>query len=434
MDRSTKSRPPSHERDVDDQLPEKKRFRRSRTKFSKRSPSYRLAPFTSVKKCRQASSGIRRPIILSYPSQLAWLVSIQKPRKWPLEDATDALKFARVPKRISGRRVSSAVGHGTTARGGGLKLIVSEAAAAYLRRLKTTRDPSEHTVRAYCSDLRIYCDFVMRRGLCVRRESTLLAYADYLTAERSAAPRTLRRRMACLRGFYKDLVRTGALECSPFAQLEMQLPRARSLPRGITRADAARLADAAWAVCAKRSGTIEPKRFAAAVLVLLATGLRVGELVKLRPTDYDPESGALLVQGKGHKERRVFVVDDRLRVLLSRLGNVAHAATLFGSAGGHWTTQSARRSLRSFAVEEGLSAPVTPHMLRHTCATLLLEDGVDLRFLQRLLGHENIATTAIYAHVGDTGLKRALEEARLLARLTVVSSRNFSAATTTVQR
>lgn len=255
----------------------------------------------------------------------------------------------------------------------------------------------------------------------------MLAYARYLTADRAAAPRTLRRRMACLRGFYKDLVRTGVIERSPFAQLEMQLPRARSLPRGITRTDAARLADRAWAVCSTRASR-ESQRFAIAVLVLLATGIRVGELVQLRPCDYDADSGALLVRGKGRKERRVFIVDDRLRRLLARLADLAGAATLLGPGGGPWSTQAVRRSLRSFATGIGLSTPVTPHMLRHTCATLLLEDGVDLRFLQRLLGHENIATTAIYAHVGDMGLKRALEEARLLATLTLATTRNQSAA------
>jgi integrase/recombinase XerD len=297
-------------------------------------------------------------------------------------------------------------------------LIILEAAVAYVSRLRTTRDPSEHTIRAYSCDLRSYSDFVTARGLCFRLEATVLAYADYLTAERSAAPRTLRRRIACLRGFYKDLVRSGTIEQSPFAQLEMQLPRARSLPRGITRLDAARLADAAWALC-KVEGELESKRMSAAVLVLLATGLRVAELVQLRPGDYDADSGALLVRGKGRKERRVFIVDARLGQLLSCLANFVGAVTLFGPMGGRWSTQGVRRSLRSFAVSAGLAFPVTPHMLRHTCATLLLEDGVDLRFLQRLLGHENIATTAIYAHVGDLGLKRALEEARLLATLTL---------------
>ena len=223
--------------------------------------------------------------------------------------------------------------------------------------------------------------------------------------------------MACLRGFYKELARSGKIERSPFLGLDMQLPRAKCLPRGLTRADTARLAEAAWRICLDGRRPFSDKDFAAAVLLLVATGIRVGELVLLSPRDFDPDSGGLHVRGKGRRERRVFVVDDRLRTLLGRLAGRRGATALFAPVGTTWSTQWVRRSLRRFAVEAGLEQRLTPHMLRHTCATLLLEDGVDLRFLQRLLGHENIATTAIYAHVGDSGLRRALEKASLLTSL-----------------
>jgi site-specific recombinase XerD len=296
-------------------------------------------------------------------------------------------------------------------------LLTEMMTAAYVSRMKTIRDPSDHTVRAYTSDLRDYAGFVARAELCPGREDTIVAYARHLTTERSAAPSTLRRRMACLRGFYKDLVRSGSLERSPFAALEMQLPRAKSLPRGVTRTEATRLARAAWSICLDRKLSLSRKSFAAAVLLLISTGLRVAELVQLRPTDFDPEGGGLHVRGKGRRERRVFVVDDRLRRLLARLSVRKQATSLLSPDGQEWSTQSVRRSLRSFARAAGIEVHLTPHMLRHTCATLLLEDGVDLRFLQRLLGHENIATTAIYAHVGDVGLRTALANAALLSRL-----------------
>ena len=305
-------------------------------------------------------------------------------------------------------------------------LLTENMTAAYVTRLKTTRDPSDHTIRAYTSDLRDYIGFVSSARLCARQEDTILAYARHLATERSAAPRTVRRRMACLRGFYKDLVRSGALGHSPFAGLEMQLPRAKSLPRGLGRGDTACLATAAWSLCLKPGRPLSDKAFAAAVLVLISTGLRVGELVQLRPVDFDPGSGGLHVRGKGRRERRVFVVDERLKRLLTALARRKGATSLLSVDGESWSTQVARRSLRAFAKLAGIEGRVTPHMLRHTCATLLLEDGVDLRFLQRLLGHENIATTAIYAHVGDIGLKRALEEAQLLATLTL-GDRNLPA-------
>jgi integrase/recombinase XerD len=293
-------------------------------------------------------------------------------------------------------------------------LIVTTASAAdYVRRLKAARDPSEHTLRAYKSDLDDYARFLAARRLCPREGETVLAYAGHLIEERAAAPRTLRRRMACLRGFYKDAVRSGTLERSPFAELEMQLPRSRSLPRALSRAEARLLARHAWCGIDAR----KTRAFAAAVLLMLSVGLRVGELVRLRPGDYDPDGGGLHVRGKGRRERRVFVTDQRLGVSLALLASRRDASSLCGPSTHEWTTQAVRRELRSFAAAAGIERRVTPHMLRHTCATLLLEDGVDLRVLQRLLGHENIATTALYAHVGDSGLRKALEKASLLGTL-----------------
>jgi site-specific recombinase XerD len=296
-------------------------------------------------------------------------------------------------------------------------LLTENMTRAYVEKLKLIRGPSDHTVRAYRSDLNDFSRFVGSGQLCLREEQTILAYAEHLTGTRKAAPRTVRRRMACLRGFYKDLVRTGQLEQSPFAKLEMQLPRAKSLPRGLTRAATAQLAKAGWRICADTGIPLAEKAFPASVLLLISTGLRVAELVHLTPCDFDPDSGGLHVRGKGSRERRVFVTDPRLRKVLSALARRAGADYLLSNDGKSWTTQAARRLLRRFAEEVDLEKRVTPHMLRHTCATLLLEDGVDLRFLQRLLGHENIATTAIYAHVGDVGLRAALEQASLLSRL-----------------
>jgi len=201
---------------------------------------------------------------------------------------------------------------------------------------------------------------------------------------------------------------------SPFQRLELQLPRAKSLPRALAREDATKLAKTAWAICC---GLEEGNRdVATAVLLLLSVGLRVAELVQLKPADFDREGGGLHVKGKGRRERRVPIVDPRLRELMVVLAT-SDSTTLFGGKGGPWTTQSFRQRLKLFAEKAGVSRHVTPHMLRHTSATLHLEDGVDLLFLQRLLGHENIATTALYAHVGDASLKRALERASLLSTL-----------------
>lgn len=296
-------------------------------------------------------------------------------------------------------------------------LVTAATTTAYVSRMKAVRDPSMHTLKAYASDLRDYTRFLMQRRLCPTRGDTVLAYVEHMIGERMAAPRTLRRRLACLRGFYRDLVRSGTLEQSPFSKLEMQLPRPRSLPRALSRAETRRLARAAWALCSDRRVPANAKAFPASVLLLISVGLRVSELVQMRAGDFDAESGALRVRGKGRRERCVFVIDAKLRSIMGQLARRGAEGPLMASDGQSLSSQTIRRALRRLAKEVGIERTVTPHMLRHTCATLLLEDGVDLRFLQRLLGHENIATTAIYAHVGDASLKRALEGANLLSSL-----------------
>lgn len=296
-------------------------------------------------------------------------------------------------------------------------MLSAAGTAAYVSRMKATRDLSGHTLKAYASDLKDFGRFIDQNSLCPRQTETLMAYVRHLMVERAVAPRTLRRRMACLRGFYKDLVRSATITQSPFTDLEMQLPRPRSLPRALTREETRKLADKAWRICSNSGLPLSSKAFSAAVLLLISVGLRVAELVQLRPSDFDADVGALRVHGKGRRERCVFVVDKRLRHTMTRLAARPKAVRFLAPDAKEWSTQSVRRELRRFAQEAGVEKRVTPHMLRHTCATLLLEDGVDLRFLQRLLGHENIATTAIYAHVGDAGLRRALEGASLLSSL-----------------
>lgn len=294
-------------------------------------------------------------------------------------------------------------------------IVTTVTTQAYVRRMRSGRNPSEHTLRAYESDLRDYTRFISASGVQPDHRDAILAYSEHLLG-RAAAPRTMRRRMACLRGFYRDLAREGTIAQSPFVGLDMQLPRARSLPRGISRQETKKLVSAAWTESGDADGDHRSKSFAIAVLVFISVGVRVGELVALKSDDYRAGSGSLHVHGKGQRERMVFIVDADLRQQVAILAKRRAGLSLFGTAETPWSTQSVRRLLRQFATEAGVTRTVTPHMLRHTCATLLLEDGVDLRFLQRLLGHENISTTAIYAHVGDAALKTALRHAALLAR------------------
>jgi integrase/recombinase XerD len=298
----------------------------------------------------------------------------------------------------------------------GRMLITVEMTKTYVDRLRNTRNPSPHTLLAYASDLRHYCAFLGSQNVDGTSAEAILGYLAALN-QAGAAARTVRRRINCLRGFYRDLVHEKAIEASPFTSLELRLPKARNLPRGISRSETRALASAAWPECSRAARLNALPTISTAVLILICTGLRVGELVSLQSDDFHADNGALRVHGKGKRERMVFLVDNELRRLVAKLADQRAGLTLFGHGDAPWTTEWVRRALRAFAASAGVSGTVTPHMLRHTCATLLLEDGVDLRFLQRLLGHESIATTAIYAHVADISLLRALEDAQLLSRL-----------------
>ena len=156
---------------------------------------------------------------------------------------------------------------------------------------------------------------------------------------------------------------------------------------------------------------------------MVSTGVRVGELCKLRINDVAPDGSSLRIHGKGSRDRVAYVTDAPLRKELRQLltqrrsANDTCDALFLNRLKLPIRPQSIRSKLRRYADGLGLARRITPHMLRHTAATLLIETGVDIRFVQRLLGHSSIATTEIYTHVSDEALRSTLERANVLGGL-----------------
>jgi len=156
---------------------------------------------------------------------------------------------------------------------------------------------------------------------------------------------------------------------------------------------------------------------------MISTGLRVGELCKLRAGDLSPDCSALRVHGKGARDRIAYITDAGLQRELKllaedrRKANDAYSALFVNRHGLPIKPQSVRLKLRRHARNVGIIQRVTPHMLRHTAATLLIETGVDIRFVQKLLGHSSIATTEIYTHLSDEALRTTLKRADILGAL-----------------
>jgi integrase/recombinase XerD len=164
------------------------------------------------------------------------------------------------------------------------------------------------------------------------------------------------------------------------------------------------------------------KILAMAIRLMVSTGIRVGELCKLRPEDISPDGSSFRIHGKGSRDRVAYIADVNLqhelqRFVRSRREQDATGPLFVNRYGSQMRPQSIRSSLRRYAAEVGLARRITPHMLRHTAATLLIETGVDIRFVQRLLGHSSIATTEIYTHVSDEALRATLKRADVLGTL-----------------
>jgi integrase/recombinase XerD len=157
---------------------------------------------------------------------------------------------------------------------------------------------------------------------------------------------------------------------------------------------------------------------------LLTTGIRIGELVSATRRDLSSADGVLHIKGKGDRERKVYLPGRQahasMNAFLARRDRIRQAedALLVTAEGFPVTSQQIRRRLKSLASFAGITRRVTPHMLRHTAATQLLEAGVDIRYVQRLLGHASIATTEIYTHVRDVALRDQLIRANTLGRIT----------------
>jgi integrase/recombinase XerD len=173
---------------------------------------------------------------------------------------------------------------------------------------------------------------------------------------------------------------------------------------------------------ASNTGDIQNLTTRITVKLLVTTGIRVGELVRIDISDLDLADGTLKIHGKGNRQRLVYLFDPALnqaleRYLARRRKQPAESSRLFiTQRGGAYTTQKIRKLLGDLATKAGIERRITPHMLRHTTATQLLEAGVDIRYVQKLLGHQSISTTEIYTHVTDQGLRGALRRAYQVSR------------------
>ncbi|MDQ3741369.1 MAG: tyrosine-type recombinase/integrase [Actinomycetota bacterium] len=311
---------------------------------------------------------------------------------------------------------------------------VRHAREQYVRWLRVTKDLSPHTLRAYDGDLAAFERHVgpVSRVGAIDRECVV----GFMEAQRAAglSATSVRRRAAALRGFCRWLMTTRHLRSDPWVGAAVSVGRSRRLPRLVPSSELDRLVlflrrEAGADDDGEGSVDVLARPHQAttllAVALMVATGVRVHEVVGIRCDDVDLPARCLRIVGKGRRERNVFLTNEWLEGLVSTYidarGAMAidHAHLLFNARREPLSPAAMRARLVAAGRNAGLHVRVTPHMLRHTAATQLIEAGVDIRYIQRLLGHASLTTTEIYTHVSDGALRRVVSDADVLGRLSL---------------
>jgi integrase/recombinase XerD len=272
----------------------------------------------------------------------------------------------------------------------------------YLTHLAAERRLAANSVASYARDLVQLAAFAERRRVraeALDRRDLEAIIRESMTDGRS--PRSVARAVACYRGFYRFLLVAGRRQTNPAEDLRP--PRAwKALPRYLSVDDVDRL------LAQPDAATPRGLRDRALIELLYATGMRVSELVSLRPSDLNLDASYLTCTGKGEKQRIVPIGDEATawvrRYLRDGRGALLAGRSsprLFVSARGGTGLSRVGfwKILKAYARQAGLAATLSPHMLRHSFATHLLERGADLRAIQMMLGHADLSTTQIYTHV-----------------------------------
>ena len=277
---------------------------------------------------------------------------------------------------------------------------LSSLIADYLETGEYEKRLSPDTIKAYRIDLRQFVDFTEDAWA---DKDTLNQYIKYLNQH--FAPRSVKRKLASVRAFYREMEISGEIKENPFDKLHIRIHSPQQLPRIIPEQIVHALLQSAYDAYAQ--GDREVLRDILVLELLFSTGLRVSELCALsQDTFLLSDSGLrLLVKGKGRKERIIQIATAELLQLVRTYCDAfskeiqEQGAILFNRRGRPLSPQPVRRIINKYLNRIGASNHVTPHMFRHTFATSLLEAGMDIRYIQSLLGHSSISTTQIYTHV-----------------------------------
>lgn len=297
----------------------------------------------------------------------------------------------------------------------GTEMIGQEALAEYIIYLKIERGLSANTVTSYKRDIEKYLTFLTEKKITQLDEVSRFEILDFLQTLRQsgAADNSIIRMVSSLRKFHQYLKRESIVSDDPMQLIDTP-KKASTLPKAISPQAIEQLLEApdTTTPLGVRDRTI--------LELMYATGLRISELVNLKLSDMHLTMGFIQTMGKGEKERIIPLGEiasqwldyylDGARVYLQDQSAETSEYVFLNSRGKGLSRQGVWKKVKQLALEAGIDQNVTPHTLRHSFATHLLENGADLRMVQELLGHADISTTQIYTHITKTRLKQVYSD------------------------
>lgn len=307
---------------------------------------------------------------------------------------------------------------------------INQACIDFLKGYFSTHERSEKTKSAYLSDITQFKEFVGGEfSLLTLRGSHIEQWAADL-CEKAYSPASIRRKIVVLKVFCSYWVRAGIMPESPFWRVKISYGRIEQLPRTLTELEMRGILKQAKyeysAVEQDKAGKYSKQlksstrdyrmlRNLSILELLFATGLRVGEVSSIDIKDFVTEESLFKIRGKGGRQRLAFIVDKAAFKILSEYLKartkieVESNALFLNAGGGRLSTQGIAKIIAQLREDGGVKRNVTPHMLRHTVATLLLRNGTDIRVVQEFLGHASIATTQRYVHIVKEHMIRELK-------------------------
>jgi integrase/recombinase XerC len=313
----------------------------------------------------------------------------------------------------------------------------------FLEYLKLEKHFSDYTVKSYGADLIQFGQFLngeigqshatpapagstpttIDEKLTKCEQLTVREFLSYLYAQ-NYTKSTTARKLATLRSFFKFMIRRGLVTTSPLLQIRTPKQEKR-LPKCLDLEQVQKLMDAPG------DGDLLSARDKAMLEVLYSSGIRVSELVELDMADIDLQEGVLRVRGKGRKDRLTPIGSQaiaavqryfEMRMLEPKLQSKTTGRVFLNKHGESLSTRSVRRKLDKYLVTAGLDPGISPHTLRHSFATHLLNNGADLRSVQELLGHQSLSTTQVYTHLTTSKMKQVYDQAHPRADVSTTGS------------